>query len=122
MEEFEFWTELWRKPQAVLWERDGTLQAVAMYVRTYISSMRKGGMVTEKTSAHRQSDALLLTTPALLAAKILIVDPEGEPGQDVPASTGQVRRSQGVRSRFTVVTPDPSDSALDENESVSGDD
>lgn len=124
MEELAFWAELWKKPQAEFWIRDGMIQAVAMYVRTYISSMQPGGFVTEKTAAHRQADALLLTTPALLAAKVLIVDPEETQDESVSISShlspGPARNS--VKSRFTVVTPSADEPIEDENESGSSDD
>lgn len=124
MEELAFWAELWKKPQAVFWLRDGMIQAVAMYVRTYISSMQPGGFVTEKTAAHRQADALLLTTPALLAAKVLIVEPEGESEQSATISShpAVAQATSSVRSRFTVVTPSSDDPVEDENESVASDD
>jgi len=124
MEELTFWAELWKKPQAVFWERYGMIQAVAMYVRTYISSMQPGGFGTEKTAAHRQADALLLTTPALLAAKVLIVEPEAESDQNatISAHPASIQATPSVRSRFTVVTPSPDEPIEDENESVASDD
>jgi hypothetical protein len=114
MEELAFWIELWKKPQSNFWIRDGMVHAVAMYCRTYISSMQPGGFVTEKTAAHRQADALLLTTPALLAAKVLIVDPIENTGDDAQTGTGTpatsiARANGGVRGRFTVVTPSADD-------------
>lgn len=123
-EELLFWRELWKKPQAVFWKRDSMTPAVAMYCRTFISAAKPGGFVTERTAAHRQSDALLLTTPALMAAKVLIVedeDFESETGLGAPMPG--IRRissaGTGVRSRFTVVSP-----AQDEEDdsAASGDD
>lgn len=126
-EELTMWVQLWRKPQAVFWERDGMHNAVAMYVRTFIASMQPNGYVTEKTAAHRQSDALLLTTPALLAAKVLIVDPE--PEQDEAATVSPIQpqghatpRGQGVKGRFTIVVPSTGDVTEDPNESSTSDD
>jgi hypothetical protein len=121
MEELAFWIDLWKKPQAVFWLRDGMTHAVAMYVRVYISAMQPNGFVTEKTAAHRQADALMLTTPALLAARVMIVDPP-----EVDAETGTLATiasaGVGVRGRFTIVTPSPDDLEAEVDEPSASDD
>jgi hypothetical protein len=123
MEELAFWIELWKKPQGVFWLRDGVVHEVAMYVRTFISSMNGGGYVTEKVASERMAATLLLTVPALLAAKVMIVEndedatPEQDSGQPV-----QPQPIRSVRNRFTVVTPASDDVEEDENESSTGDD
>jgi hypothetical protein len=123
MEELTFWTELWAKPQATFWARDGIYQQVAMYVRTYISSMRPGGAVTEKIAADRFAASLLLTVPALLAAKVLIINPLEETDPDsAPGTVLEHSKKQPVRSRFTIVVPSVGDEEVDENESSASED
>lgn len=124
--ELEFWVELWKRPQAALWERDNMHPTVAMFCRAYISSMARDAAITERTVAHRLADALLLTTPALLGARVLIVDPETEETLQT-ASVSAIREAgraanKSVKGRFTVVNPSPDEPIEDENESVSGND
>ena len=126
-QELELWIEMWKKPQASLWIRDEIINQVAMYCRIYISSMQEGGFVTEKLAAERMATSLLLTVPALLAAKIMIVDPEKDPSEEAEESseTGTVTpisSGNSVRSRFVVVTPSPGDVIEDEYESSTSDD
>lgn len=123
-EELALWIDLWKKPQATLWIRDQIENQVAMYCRLFISSMQPGGFVTEKTAAERMAGSLLLTTPALLAAKIMIVDPEGEEtvGPAQAGTVAPISSASSVRDRFTIVTPDPSDEIVDEYESGSSED
>jgi hypothetical protein len=123
-EELALWIDLWRKPQATLWIRDQNELQVAMYCRLFISSMQPGGFVTEKTAAERMAGSLLLTTPALLAAKVRIVDPEEEPApESTPAGTPvPISSASSVRDRFTVVTPAADDVSEDEYESGTSDD
>lgn len=116
MPELAMWNELWKRPQSVFWLRDQSQNTVAMYVRTFISSMAPYSAATEKVTAHRLSDALLLTTPALLAAKVLIVDDEGEIDMDLPRIPGRPSVLGERKSRFTVVTVDPEEEITDENE------
>lgn len=122
--ELSLWLELWRKPQAILWIRDEVHAQVAMYCRLYISSMRVDGFATEKTAAERMAGSLLLTVPALMAAKVMIVDPESAE-TDVSTAGGAlaaVSPISSVRNRTVIVNPSANDATEDENESVTSDD
>jgi hypothetical protein len=121
-QEQAFWNELWHKPQSVLWLRDGIIHEVAMYCRAFISAMQPGGFVTEKTAAERMGAMLLLSVPALLAAKVMIVDDE-EPDLDaVPGQAAPVREINSARRRTVIVKPAADDELEDENESSTRDD
>jgi hypothetical protein len=74
--EAHLWSEFWSKPQAILWERNGQTYEVAMYVRTFAEAEQSGAVVTLRTLARQQADALLLTIPAMRQARVAIAGDE----------------------------------------------
>jgi hypothetical protein len=61
------WVAMWRKPQAVIWERQGLEYEVAMHVRTLVESEARGASASLRSLLLRQAGSLLLTERALLA-------------------------------------------------------
>lgn len=111
--EISMWTRLWTLPQALIWEADRGHDMVALYVRTYIDSVQKDAPAARTTQAKQLAEALLLTTPALHAARYTIgtaVTPRSDAEQDSMARhpSSQPRRSSGARAKLKVVerTPD----------------
>ena len=70
--EMQLWVEHWKKPQALLWERDGQELQVAIYVRTFSEAEISGAQTTLRTLLRQQAGELLLTIPAMLSARIKI--------------------------------------------------
>ena len=65
--ETELWTDLWKKPQAVAWQRLGQELEVAMLVRNIAEVEQPGSPVNLGTLVRQQMDSLGLTTPGLRA-------------------------------------------------------
>lgn len=110
--ELAMWQRLWKTPQALVWEADGVHDAVALYVRTFVHVGQGGASAPMLTAVRQQADSLLLTIPALHAARYVIagtpmagpVDPEREAAMSRHPAKGP---RGSARARLTVVTPDP---------------
>ena len=99
--ELAVWESFWRKPQAVIWERDQILEPVAMFVRQYIEGMdRKASAENRKTVRMMFSD-LYLTSDSMTRARIRIAPDELREKRAAPAKEAPKRSSS--RSRFEVV-------------------
>jgi hypothetical protein len=119
MEELSMWNRLWReKPQAQVWLADHTHDVVALYVRIFLDSTKKAAPAVRATQAKQLADTLLLTTPALHAARYVISTVRGHEGLEAsraahPAGTGEPRRRGSARANLTVVEPHGDDDAED---------
>jgi len=102
--EAELWARFWAKPQAILWERNGQLFEVAMHVRCFAEAEVPGGSTSLRTLVRQQADALLLTIPAMHAARVKLSGDElGErraqaPARPAPASTSSRSRLRSASS------------------------
>jgi hypothetical protein len=102
--ELTLWGVFWRKPQAVLWEKNGQLHEVAMYVRTFAEAERPNAPANLRTLVKQQGDALLLTIPAMRQARVLIAADEvaerrterSNSGPPKPSSRGRLRSAGGA--------------------------
>lgn len=63
--ELELWAELWRKPQAFMWDRLGLKFEVAAYVRAFIRSVSEDGNASDRTAALRMSAEIGLSLPGM---------------------------------------------------------
>lgn len=70
--ELQLWKEFWRKPQAILWEQNQQAFEVAMHIRTFFEAERPDASSSLRTLVRQQADALLLTIPAMHAARVKI--------------------------------------------------
>lgn len=68
--EAELWGRFWAKPQAILWERNGQLFEVALHVRCFAEAEVPAAPTSLRTLVRQQADALLLTIPAMHAARV----------------------------------------------------
>lgn len=59
------WDALWKKPQAIMWERFGQEVEVALYVRRLAESEQPGSAVNLGTLVRQMSDSLGLSTPGM---------------------------------------------------------
>jgi hypothetical protein len=62
------WRELWKLPQAVVWDEQRMQRQVAFYVRTSVEAEEFGSAVTRRTALLQQENVLLLNPTALLKA------------------------------------------------------
>lgn len=72
------WVEMWRRPQAIVWEENGQQVEVAMFVRSLKDAERAKAAVAMRTLVRQQMDALGLTVPGLRANRWTIDGEEGE--------------------------------------------
>lgn len=70
--EMQLWEEFWKKPQAVLWEQNQQFFEVALHIRTFFEAERPDASSALRTLVRQQADALLLTIPAMHAARVKI--------------------------------------------------
>lgn len=68
------WTTLWRLPQSRIWRQNAQELEVALHVRTFADAEKVEATTSMRTLVRQRMDSLLLTIPALRAAKILIVE------------------------------------------------
>ena len=80
--ERHFWTVMWAKPQAVMWERNGQEHEVAIYVRRLVAAEKRNAAVTLVTQVRQYADSLGLTIPGLRCNRWRI----GTPASSTPKS------------------------------------
>jgi len=74
--ELELWSSLWKKPVALLWEKNQQELAVAFHVRTMAEAERADAQTNLRTLVRQQAGELLLTIPAMHAARVRIAEDE----------------------------------------------
>lgn len=104
--EAELWTDLWTKPQAIMWARFGQELEVALYVRRFTEAELMDSRVNLSTLVRQMADSLGLTTPGMRANRWRITA-EGPVVPSVQgASRGRSASSRSARSRLKVVSGD----------------
>lgn len=106
--EAELWGQLWRKPQALLWERNGQHHEVALYCRRFAEAELPESSTSLGTLVRQMMDSLLLTIPAMRAARVQI---ESAAGQSATAAAPAKRKRSSSKARLTVVRGDGDESA-----------
>lgn len=74
--ESDVWWALWRLPQALLWESNSQQLQVALHVRSFVEAEMPGAPASLRTLVRQQADGLLLTIPAMRAARVQIATDE----------------------------------------------
>ncbi|MFD8949454.1 hypothetical protein ACFV0B_11425 [Streptomyces xanthophaeus] len=98
--EADLWAGLWRKPQALMWERYDQTIEVALYVRRLAEAEEPKSVVVLSTLVRQMADSLGLTTPGMRANRWRI-DRETEA---VPRTAGPVvPASDSARARLRAV-------------------
>lgn len=104
--EKQLWPIFWAKPQAVIWERDHVVEAVAMYVRQFCEGeIPKSSAENRKTIRMMGAD-LYLTPDSLLKARLRIATDEVEAKRAArtPAKkTAAAATRSSARDRLKVV-------------------
>lgn len=98
------WAEMWRRPQAIVWEEQSSHRQVAMHVRTSVEAEEPGATAAIRGLLLRQENDLLLSHAALLRAGFRIsVNPA--PSAKAAASSRQAARRSvpSARGRLRAV-------------------
>jgi hypothetical protein len=74
---------MWRRPQAVMWERLGIFDEVAIHVRTLALAERPKAPIDARRLIAQQANSLGLTIPGLHASRWIIADDEAPRQQAV---------------------------------------
>lgn len=94
---------MWRKPQAVIWERDGSYEYVAMFIRQLAEAeLEKASAENRKTVRMMFAD-LYLTSDALTRARMRIATDEVA---EARAEKTEPAAPKSARDRLTVVDGD----------------
>lgn len=72
--EMELWAEEWRRPQALMWERNGQALEVAMFVRSLTDAESPRSAVSARTLVRQQMDSLGLSAPGMRSLRWRIVE------------------------------------------------
>jgi hypothetical protein len=70
--ELVLWEREWARPQALMWEANGQVAEVALYVRSLRDAEKPKATVAARTLVRQQMDALGLTIPGLRANRWII--------------------------------------------------
>jgi len=89
------WEREWRRPQAIMWERNGQELEVAIYVRTLVEAERRRVPTGVRTLLRQQQEALGLSLPGLLRNRWRIED--SAPARKELAATGTEQPSARER-------------------------
>jgi len=88
---------MWRKPQAVMWEKNGQEYEVALFVRKLVEAEAPLASATLSTLVRQMMDSLGLTIPGMRAARWRLSEDELSERRD-----GQ--RSGSSRSRLRIAS------------------
>jgi hypothetical protein len=99
--EAQLWKDLWAKPQAFMWHRNGCTLEVALLVRNLTMAEIPGSPVNLGTLVRQQSDSLGLTTPGLRCNRWRIAPDElaaKRAGRTAPPAVATRDRLRAVRN------------------------
>ena len=98
--EEDLWFDFWRKPQALLWEENGQRYEVALHVRCFAEAELPEAPTALRTLVRQQADALLLTIPAMRAARVKLSTDEVREKREAAAASKPEPPAQSSRSRL----------------------
>lgn len=98
--EAALWEKLWAKPQATIWERNGSDVEVALHVRTLVEAEKPDATTAVRTLVQQQMNALLITDPALRSARYRVATDEVQEKRD----TRTTKKAASSRSRLKVAS------------------
>ncbi|MGC5033066.1 hypothetical protein [Micromonospora sp. DT229] len=99
--ELELWRTLWRKPQAVMWERLGQELEVAQYVRRLVEVEQPGARANLHTLVRQLGDALGLTIPGMHTHRWRIAEATEVKRPAAKKAAAPARKA--ARDRFQVI-------------------
>lgn len=93
------WASEWRRPQAVMWERNDQVLEVALYVRSLTIAERRDAATPARALIRQQMEALGISIPGMQRNRWRI---PGQVSEDLPVSSEGAPRPS-VRDRLKVV-------------------
>lgn len=101
--ETELWKKEWRRPQAVMWERNGQEVEVALYVRRLAEAEVRGAPVTLANLVRQLQEALGISLPGMARLRWRIVsDRVAEKREEQKKQESRARPA--AKDRFKVVS------------------
>lgn len=97
--EKKLWRLLWRKPQAIMWQRNGLTFQVAAYVRAFLEANQRSAPASLKTAVLRMEDTLGISTVGLNALRWRIAADELASKRTEPAAEAEERPAPVRRLR-----------------------
>lgn len=82
--EVALWSDLWKTPQAIMWEGNGQGLEVALYVRSLREAEKSGSSSAARTLLLRQQEYLGLSQPGLARNRWTIVDDAAMAAAEAP--------------------------------------
>jgi hypothetical protein len=104
--ESELWSELWARPQAVMWEELGQQLEVAMCVRTLAEAEQRDARVDVRKLARQYLDSLGLSVQGMLRNRWKIkpaAEDVPEPAAEDGGTPAAPPRRKSARDRMKVV-------------------
>ena len=101
--EWEVWTDLWVKPQAVMWDELGQALEVALFVRTMAEAERPDARVDVKKMVRGYLDSLGLSVAGMLRNRWKVAPAAEQPDEAAAAGPRPVTRRPSARDRLKVV-------------------
>ncbi|GFH38902.1 hypothetical protein [Streptomyces pacificus] len=102
--EWDVWSDLWAKPQAVMWEDLGQVLEVALFVRTLAEAERPDARVDVKKMVRGYLDSLGLSVAGMLRNRWRIAPATEQPAEEAaPAAPRAPVRRPSARDRLKVV-------------------
>lgn len=95
------WARQWVRPQAIMWERNGQAEEVAMFVRAFCAAESAEASAAERVLVVRMQEYLGLSVPGLARNQWRIAERVSPADQPAPAPTGGP--AQSARERLRVV-------------------
>lgn len=95
--ETDLWEREWRRPQAIIWERNGQEIEVALYVRRLAEAELPDSPVSLGTLLKQMQEALGLSLPGMLRNRWKVGDPTG-PQSDRPVEGNVISARDRFRS------------------------
>jgi len=99
--EMEMWHRFWAKPQALIWERDGQLEYVAIFVRQLVEAEGEKASAENRKTVRMMFADLYLTSDAMLRGRFKIGTPEDDRPRIAPPPRSM------ARDRLKVVEDEP---------------
>lgn len=102
--EADVWSELWEKPQAIMWEQLGQVLEVALFTRTLVEAEQPDSRVDVRKLARQYLDSLGLSVAGMLRNRWKIVAlPESHQPEEDEDKAAFVPARRSARDRMKVV-------------------
>lgn len=102
--ELILWERWWRKPEALLWEHDGSADYVALTVRMFAEAEEQRASAENRKTVRMMMADLYLTRDAKDRARIRVAEDETAEKREAKAEKAAPPKKASARDRFQVVS------------------